>query len=177
LKVVLISNVELDFPVQQTNARELAPGAGSKTERVQMAIACAIEQLKSAGQKVTQQMVADITDLPRGTIARYWNLFISLLNKFNSKMNKTEDDDLELSQAIASVLNNIASGETDDLLPSIEEVFFQWLKPSQWVEVWEKVSGAAQLVILEALSMTLPGGVVLGLERSRGKEGAMLGLS
>jgi hypothetical protein len=179
LKVVLISNVELDFPVQQTNASEIAPGAGSKTERVQTVIANTIEQLKLAGQKVTQQMVAEVTDLPRGTIARYWSLFISLLKGSNSKMNKKESDtdEVELNQAIASVLNNVAAGEANELLSSIEEVFFQWLKPDQWLDVWEYVSGQAQLVILEALSMTLPGGVVLGLERSRGMEGAMLGLS
>jgi hypothetical protein len=179
LKVVLISNVELDYPVQQVKACELTPGAGSKTERVQLVIANAIEQLKSAGQKVTQQLVSEVTNVPRGTIARYWSLFILLINRSNSKVNKTESngDDIEMSQAIASVLNNVAATPNDGLLSSIEEVFFQWLTPNQWMDVWERVSGQAQLVILEALSRTLPGGVVLELERSRGKEGAMLGLS
>jgi hypothetical protein len=155
--------------VQQTNARELAPGAGSKTERVQMVIANAIEQLKSAGEKITQQLVAEVTNVPRGTIARYWSLFILLLNKSNSKMNEKESDadEVELNQAIASVLNNVAAGEANELLSSIEEVFFQWLKPDQWLDVWEYVSGQAQLVILEALSWTLPGGVLLELEGSQ----------
>jgi hypothetical protein len=163
LKVVLISNVDLDFPVQQTKACELTPGAGSKTERVQMAIASAIEQLKSAGQKVTQQLVAEVTNVPRGTIARYWRLFILLINGSNSKMNKKEDEDVELSQAIASVLEEVAASPMDEMLPSLEEIFFQWLKPDQWQDVWQLLSGHSQLAILRVLSLTLPGGILRGL--------------
>jgi hypothetical protein len=62
-----------------------------------------------------------------------------------------------------------------------DAIVLGWLKPDQWLEVWERVSGEAQLVILESLSWTLPGGVVLELERfsfrealpTRAKEGAI----
>jgi hypothetical protein len=78
-------------------------------------------------------------------------------------MNKKEDEDVELSQAIASVLEEVAASPMDEMLPSLEEVFFQWLKPHQWLDVWEHVSGQSQLAILEALSWTLPGKVLQDL--------------
>ena len=78
LRVVLISNIELDIPVQQMKARDLTLDAAHKTERVQIAIEGAIQALLREGKKVTQNLVSALTAIPRGTIARYWCLFISL---------------------------------------------------------------------------------------------------
>ena len=145
LRVVLISNIELDIPVQQMKARDLTLDAAHKTERVQIAIEGAIQALLREGKKVTQNLVSALTAIPRGTIARYWCLFISLISSTNSKMNnfeKVSNVDQESHQAIAGVLNTLADLPMDELLPSLNEVFFDWLKPHEWPAVWEGVTAS-----------------------------------
>ena len=159
LRVVLISNIEMDIPVQQMKARDLTLDAAHKTERVQIAIEGAIQALLRDGKKVTQNLVSALTAIPRGTIARYWCLFISLINSTNSKMNnfeKASNVDQESHQAIAGVLNTLADLPMDELLPSLNEVFFDWLKPYEWAAVWESVTASAQMAILQGLGLTLP---------------------
>ena len=167
LRVVLISNIELDIPMQQMKARDLTLDAAHKTERVQIAIEGAIQALLREGKKVTQNLVSALTAIPRGTIARYWCLFISLINSTNSKMNNfknvsnVDQERLVLSvaeghQAIAGVLNTLADLPMDELLPSLNEVFFDWLKPHEWASVWEGVTASAQMAILQGLGLTLP---------------------
>ena len=159
LQVVLISNIEMNCPVQQVQAKEITVEAAHKTERVYLAIESAILQLQAKGEKVTQQVVSAMTKIPRGTIARYWRLFISLLEGLNSKMNnsrKVSDADQDGHQAIAGVLDELADLPINELLPSLNEVFFDWLKPKEWANVWDKVSVSGQMVILEGLAMVLP---------------------
>ena len=159
LQVILISNIEMDCPVQQFQAKEITVEAAHKTERVKIAIESAILQLQAKGEKVTQQIVAGITKIPRGTVARYWRLFISLLEGLNSKVNnsgKVSEADQDCHQAIAGVLDELADLPINDLLPSLNEIFFDWLKPREWANVWDKVSASSQMVILEGLAMVLP---------------------
>ncbi|NJR55657.1 MAG: hypothetical protein HC768_14455 [Acaryochloris sp. CRU_2_0] len=159
LTVVLISDIEMDIPVKQIQAKELCVEAAHKTERVKMAIESAILQLQARGEKVTQQLVSAVSGIPRGTIARYWRLFISLLEGLNSKMNnfsKVPDADRESHQAIAGILDELADLPIDRLLPSLHEVFFDWLKPKEWGSVWDGVSAAGQMAILEGLALVLP---------------------
>ena len=170
LRVVLISNIELDIPVQQVKARDLTLDAAHKTERVQIVIEGAIQALLREGKKVTQNLVSALTAIPRGTIARYWCLFISLIDSTNSKMNnskKVSNVDQESHQAIAGVLNTLADLPMDELLPSLNEVFFDWLKPHEWAVVWEGVSAAAQRAILQGLGLTLPERVLAGAGAGR----------
>ena len=165
LRVVLISNIEMDIPVQQAKARDLTLDAAHKTERVQIAIEGAILKLLRDGKKVTQNLVSALTDIPRGTIARYWCLFISLINSTNSKMNnfeKASNADQESHQAIAGVLNTLADLPMDELLPSLNEVFFDWLQPHEWAAVWEGVTASAQMAILQGLALVVPGRVLVG---------------
>ncbi|ABW32350.1 hypothetical protein AM1_C0040 (plasmid) [Acaryochloris marina MBIC11017] len=159
LQVVLISNIEMDCFVQEVQAKELTLDAAHKTERVEIAIESAILQLQAKGEKVTQQIVSAMTQIPRGTIARYWRLFISLLKGLNSKMNNlcnAPNPNQETHQAIAGVLDELADLPVNDLLPSLNEVFFDWLKPKEWSSVWSEVSASGQMAILEGLAMTLP---------------------
>ncbi|ABW31525.1 hypothetical protein AM1_A0016 (plasmid) [Acaryochloris marina MBIC11017] len=159
LQVVLISNIDMDIPVQQIQAKDLTIEAAHKTERVRLAIESAILQLQAKGEKVTQQIVSAMTKIPRGTIARYWRLFISLLDSFNSKVNNSKnvsEADQDCHQAIAGVLDELADLPIDDLLPSLNEVFFDWLKPREWANVWDKVSISCQMAILEGVAMMLP---------------------
>ena len=159
LQVILISNIEMDTPVQIVQAKDLTLEAAHKTERVYLAIESAILQLQAKGEKVTQQVVSAMTKIPRGTIARYWRLFISLLEGLNSRMNnsrKVSEANQDCHQAIAGVLDKLADLPLNDLLPSLNEVFFDWLKPREWANVWDKVSASSQMVILEGLAMVLP---------------------
>ncbi|NJM67642.1 MAG: hypothetical protein HC851_19205, partial [Acaryochloris sp. RU_4_1] len=159
LRVVLISDIEMDIPVQQIKARDLCVEAAHKTERVKMAIESAILQLQAKGEKVTQQVVSAMTQIPRGTIARYWRLFISVLEGMNSEMNNSRnkpDPEQESHQAIAGILDELADLPIDQLLPSLHEVFFDWLKPKEWGSVWDGVSAAGQMAILEGLALVLP---------------------
>ena len=153
LTLVLISNIELDFPAQVIPAQEITPDAGTKVERVKRAIAGAIGQIKASGQRVTQQLVSAVTSIPRGTIARYWALFISLVESSNSKMNNQDDESV---MAIASLVEVIVNDGGDEVLASLDEVFYDWLQPYQWPDVWRSLGGKVQMSILEALSLTLP---------------------
>ncbi|QUY45667.1 hypothetical protein I1H34_27740 (plasmid) [Acaryochloris marina S15] len=159
LQVVLLSNIEMDTPVQIVQAKDLTIEAAKKTERVQIAIKSAILQLQAKGEKITQQIVAGMTKIPRGTIARYWRLFTSLLESLNSKMNNSSNGpnpDQETHQAIAGVLDELADLPVNELLPSLNEVFFDWLKPKEWGSVWSEISASGQMAILEGLALVLP---------------------
>jgi hypothetical protein len=159
LRVVLVSNVEMDIPVAQVNARDISLEAAGKKERVVIAIEGAILDLKARGEKITQQMVAALTGIPRGTIAGYWSLLISLIKSLNSKTNnfeKVSDMGSEGNQAISGVLNEMADLPMDELLSGLNEVFFDWLKPKDWPAVWDGVNAGAQVRILQSLSLALP---------------------
>jgi predicted DNA-binding protein (UPF0251 family) len=159
LKVILISNQELDIPVRQVKASEITIEAASKTERVKIAIQTAIQQLQSAGQKVTQNLVSAVTTIPRGTIARYWRLFISLVENSKSKMNNlntASPEQADVNQAVAAVLEEVASLPSEQVLVNLSEVFFEWLSPGQWRSVWELLTAQAQMSVIQALTLTLP---------------------
>jgi hypothetical protein len=167
LRVVLVSNIELDIPVRQVKARELTLEAAGKRERVAIAIEAAILDLKARGEKVTQQVVSALTGIPRGSVARYWGLFNVLLESLSSKVNNfgnVSDSDTSTSSvqrreahcAIAKVLDEVAGYPVDELLPSIDEVFFEWVKREDWAIVWDAVSAGAQLAILRGLAGVLP---------------------
>jgi hypothetical protein len=166
LRVVLISNIEMDIPVRQVKARELTLEAAGKRERVAMAIEAAILDLKARGEKVTQQVVSALSGIPRGSVARYWGLFVSLLKSLNSKVNNfgnVSDSDKEAHSAIAKVLDEVAGYPVEELLPSINEVFFEWVKREDWAIVWDAVSAGAQLAILRGLAGVLPERVLAGV--------------
>jgi hypothetical protein len=154
LKVVLISNIDLAIPVQHCLARDITISAASKTERVRYAIAQAITDLKTAGQTVTQQIVSTVTKIPRGTIARYWRLFISLIESSNSRLNKTLPN--ATTQVMVQTLDEIAQLSPEQLLNGLDEVFYGWLVPSQWQSVWNNLSPLTQVAVLKSLSLTLP---------------------
>lgn len=168
LRVVLVSNIEMDIPVTQVKARELTIEAAGKRERVQIAIEAAIVDLKARGEKVTQQVVSALTGIPRGSVARYWGLFNVLLESLNSTLNnfgKISDSDREAHLAIAKVLDEVADYPVEELLPSLDEVFFQWVTRENWAIVWDSVSVVAQLAILQGLAGVVPERVLGGCDR------------
>jgi hypothetical protein len=134
---------------------------------VAIAIKGAILDLKARGEKITQQVVSVLTGIPRGSIARYWSLFVLLLESLNSRVNNfgdVSDVEREGHQAISGVLDEMASLPVDEMLPSLEEVFFQWVKREDWAAVWDGVSAGGQVGILRGLSGVVPGRVLVGRE-------------
>jgi len=74
-------------------------------------------------------------------------------------MNNSEnvsDTDRQSHQAISGVLNELADLPMDELLPSLDEVFYDWLKPHEWAAVWDGVNAGAQMTILQGLSLVVP---------------------
>jgi hypothetical protein len=168
LKVVLISNIEMDIPVRQVAARDLTLEAAGKVERTKIALEGAVLELHQKGKKITQQMVSALTGIPRGTIAGYWSLLVSLLEGLNSKTNNAEkvsDADRESHRAISGVLNEMADSPIDELLPGLHEIFFDWLKPNQWPAVWDGVTTSAQMSILRGLALVVPERMLAGAGR------------
>ena len=82
-------------------------------------------------------------------------------------MKKLSNVDQESHQAIAGVLNTLAELPMDELLPSLNEVFFDWLKPHEWAAVWEGVTASAQLAILQGLALVVPPQVLAGAGAGR----------
>jgi hypothetical protein len=159
LRVVLITDLDLtDFGVsiQQVKGYEICIAAGKKTDRVRLAIEGAIRELISAGKQVGQEIVAGITGIPRGTVARYWRLFISLVDQTNSKMNKPRGSPGEVEKAAATAMEEMAQLPTTEFLPNLGEVFFDWLNPQQWGSVWEMLDAQTQIAVLKALTLTIP---------------------
>lgn len=166
LRVVMVSNVEMDIPVRQVAAKDLTIEAAGKVERAKIVIEGAILDLKARGEKVTQQVVSVLTGIPRGTIAGYWSLLIVLLEGLNSKTNnfdKASEVDSESNQAISGVLNELADLPVEEMLPGVNEVFFDWLKPKDWSAVWDGVSAGAQMAILQGLSLVVPEKILVGV--------------
>ena len=84
-----------------------------------------------------------------------------------NNLKKGSDADQESHQAIAGVLNTLADLPMDELLPSLNEVFFDWLKPHEWAAVWEGVTASAQLAILQGLALVVPERMLAGAGAGR----------
>jgi hypothetical protein len=63
----------------------------------------------------------------------------------------------------------LAEATLSDLPKSIEEVFFDWLKPADWIQLWQKLSISAQTRLLEVLFLALPGSQLKLLDKLIGK--------
>jgi hypothetical protein len=159
LRVVLVTDLDLSdigVPIQQVQGYEICIAAGKKTDRVRMAIEGAIRELISAGKQVRQEIVSSITGIPRGTVARYWRLFISLIDQINNKMNNPRGSPGEVEKAAATAMEEMAQLPTTEFLPNLGEVFFDWLNPQQWGSVWEMLDAQTQIAVLKALTRTIP---------------------
>jgi hypothetical protein len=80
------------------------------------------------------------------------------MNNFND----VSDSDREGHQAISGVLDEMAGLPVDEMLPSLEEVFFRWVKKEDWAIVWNGVSAGAQMGILRGLAVAVPGRILVG---------------
>lgn len=152
LTIVLLSNFNLDIPVRHVRAVDITPEAGGKFDRFVLAVESAIAVLKEQGLKITQSAISQIAGYSQQYLSRHWKLLQTLLKVSDSVCSKDEPvpPEVELIEAIATESHPIV------LLETLESGFYEWLKPSQWLEIWPHLSGAAQVNILNALALTLP---------------------
>jgi len=59
----------------------------------------------------------------------------------------------EVKQLVSSVIEDAS---VEDLLQSLPEMFFEWLEPGQWGQVWRSVSIQQQAKVLSVLLLLLP---------------------
>jgi hypothetical protein len=160
LKFFFIADYPLDIPVTLRLASDITPEAATKTERVEMAIRGAVQQLKNVGLKITQSAIAQIVGLSQGYISRFKKLLQTLLDDSNSKSNNSGDpppdpDDQEwMSQEYLPLLAESPPNELLLGLLTTFEVYGQEV----WRQIWDATPAAAQIKILQALMFTLSPG-------------------
>jgi 3-polyprenyl-4-hydroxybenzoate decarboxylase len=59
----------------------------------------------------------------------------------------------EVEQLVGTVIENAT---VEELLQSLPEMFFEWLEPGQWGQVWRSVSIQQQAKVLSVLLLLLP---------------------
>jgi len=158
LRVYFLGDYPLDIPVTLTLASSITPDAASKTERVEMAIKAAVEQLKQTGEKITQRAIAAITGYSQQHISRFRDLLKMLIGSSNSKMSKIQpapEQEEELRWLATVYLPLVTSDSPDEILETMAitgSVYshsdFQWL--------WDAIPGLTQITILAKLMLTLP---------------------
>jgi hypothetical protein len=89
LIVYFLGDYPLDIPVTLVRASDITPEAADKTERVELAIKAAVEQLQATGQKITTTAIALVTGYSQQHISRFRDLLKMLIESPNSQMSKT----------------------------------------------------------------------------------------
>ncbi len=120
LSIYIISSHPVLFPVELVRAMDITPEAGTKQQRKWHAVTEAVRQLKEWGEKVTQQAIAAMTDIPQNTISRlcqavtgmswrdWQKISISLIEAPYKEMDNLSGEDLANCEAVASVLEQVA---------------------------------------------------------------------
>ncbi|QQE67733.1 hypothetical protein GFS31_44460 (plasmid) [Leptolyngbya sp. BL0902] len=94
LTVYLLTNLELDLPVEVIAAKDITLAAATKLEKTEMAIRAAVAHLQQTGAKVTQAAVAKLAKVSQGYVSRcFGELLQTLLGDSNSKSNNFSGDD------------------------------------------------------------------------------------
>ena len=155
LHIVIVSDFALDIQTEQVKGDDICLEAAGKFERFQLAVKSAADSLKATGEKLTQTAIAGVTGYSQQYIARFWKILLLLIDNSNSKSSKSAvppPDGLEavVEKAIGYCL------DSPQVLTTIQEIFFEWLKPSQWGLIWAQLTIPTQQRILEALAYALP---------------------
>jgi hypothetical protein len=90
--------------------------------------------------------------LPSDAEVRFKSLLLQLTQPPSSNIRVTPDPTL-IPAADAAIK---ASQDSQEVLDALEEIFFQWLQPGQWLSLWSKLSEVSQAKALEALSRFSP---------------------
>jgi hypothetical protein len=166
LKVYIIADYPLDFPVTQLKASDITLEAASKTERVEIAIRDAVRQLQAKGQKITQSAIAAIAGLTQGYVSRFRKLLQTLLDDSYSKSNNFADpppNPEETDWISRQYLPLLATEPPDQLLQGVLGLFEAWGQ-AVFKTIWDAAPATAQIKILETLLLTLPASDCIGLE-------------
>jgi hypothetical protein len=159
LTVYILGDFALDVPVELVRATDITLEAASKTERVELAIRRAVEQLKATGQEVTQQAIANLTGYTRGHISRFQKLIILLLEVTVSKMitspppPESPPDEVQwLSEEYLPLIADNPLSELLSLVGAYGKIGFS--------QIWSGATAEVQIRILSRLFMNLPVGEV-----------------
>jgi len=170
IKVYFIADYPLDIPITLKKASDITPDAATKVERVEIGIRAAVQQLKEAGQKITQQAIAEITGCSQQHISRFKILLKTLLEDSNSKMSKTgppppDADEAEwMSQKYLPLLAELPANEMLDGVLTTLEVYGHVV----WRQIWDTTPATAQIKIIQALMFTLSVGELRSLFAAAG---------
>lgn len=170
LRVYFIGDYPLDIPVTLRRAADITPEAATKPERVEMAIKGAVQQLKDAGQKVTQSAIAQIVGVSQGYISRFKKLLLLLLKDSSSKSNNSDSpppDVGELQWIGREYLPILAESHKSELLNEVLATFESY-EQTVWRQIWDATPAATQIKILQALMFTLSAGELRSLGTATG---------
>lgn len=165
LRVYFIGDYPLDVPVTLKKASDITPDAATKTERVEMAIKGAVQQLRDAGQKITQDAIAKIAGVSQGYISRFRKLLQTLLEDSYSKSNNLDEpppDVGEVQWMGQEYLPILAQSPTDELLGEVLAAFESYGQ-TVWRQIWDATPSTAQVKILQALMFSLTPGELRSL--------------
>lgn len=160
LKVYILGDYPLDFPVTLIQAGDLTPDAATKKERWVMAIQTAVAELKAKGEKVTQAAVAKIVGATQGFISRFRKLLQTLLDDSYSICNNSTDpppDPGEIKWNGQEYLPLLAIESPSEILKGILTMF-EAHGQATFRAMWDATPVTAQVKILKTLLLTLPMG-------------------
>ena len=155
LIVYFLGDYPLDIPVTLVRASDITPEAADKTERVELAIKAAVEQLQTTGQKITTTAIAFVTGYSQQHISRFRDLLKMLIESPNSQMSKTTQKTQEAQWLVREYLPLVASLPEFEMLQEVATLLsvygrsnFEWL--------FEATPALTQIAILAKLMLTLP---------------------
>jgi len=159
LQVVILSDFDLGIETKKVKASQITLEAADKWERFEMAFRAAANQLKANGEKITQTAIAKLIDYSQQYLSRFWKLLLTLLETPYRVSSKNSDPSPPLIKSVAEGIDaaiNQFCDTPDQVAQTINEAFFEWLEPDQWLQVWQNLQTQTQIRILEVLALTLP---------------------
>lgn len=155
LQVIILSDFELDIPTTQLKASDITIEVTSKFELFIHAVQQAAAQLQEEGKKLTQTAISKLTGYSQQYLSRHWELLLSLLNTKHSSGGNSKTP--SVAAEMIEIVESVATASTGDtLLTAVDDIFYHWLNPAQWGEVWHRLSKSAQTNVLSALFLTVP---------------------
>ena len=168
IDVFLISNAVFPFPVEICEAETITPEAAPASKRKFNLIRRFTQELRSAGSKVTQDILAALSGIPQSTISRlifqhtgiHWRdwkkISISLLETLNKPMDNLSDG-YELDDAgVSGILDALLEDTPPEELA--REVATYWrFAPEMFLNAIRKLSRESKLGLLEVVRSTLNG--------------------
>lgn len=170
LKVYIIADYPLDFPVTQIKASDITLEAASKIERFELALKSGIQQLRDIGQKTTQAALAAVTGYSQQYISRHQDLLLLLLDDSYSKSGKTNQpppDPDEIKWNGQEYLPLLAQESPDEILKGMLAMF-EAHGQAAFRASWDAAPTTSQINILKILLLTLPVGELKVLQADLG---------